>query len=228
MYYRDYENFSTNSFREHLTLSLDRINKGFDSFEDTFMKNLNRHAPIKIKFVRANNVPYVTKPLRKTITKRSDLESKYLKIKSFQNIKIYKKLKKTFAVNYVRRKFYSKTHTCNMTDNKTFWKTTTSFISSKTPSLFRISLIENKAILSEDQKVVETLSKFYVKAVNQLNTKVLKNISNLDGISDPVEITINKYENHPNITAFTEKFKFKFNFKVTEKGSVSNALFCHY
>ena len=102
------------------------------------------------------------------------------------------------------------------------------FFSSKTPSLFRISLIENKAILSEDQKVVETLSKFYVKAVNQLNTKVLKNISNLDGISDPVEITINKYENHPNITAFTEKFKFKFNFKVTEKGSVSNALFCHY
>ena len=29
MYYRDYKNFSTNSFREDLTLSLDRINKGF-------------------------------------------------------------------------------------------------------------------------------------------------------------------------------------------------------
>ena len=29
MYYRDYKNFNTNSFREDLTLSLDRINKGF-------------------------------------------------------------------------------------------------------------------------------------------------------------------------------------------------------
>ena len=84
MYYSDYENFSTNSFREHLTLSLDRINKGFDSFEDTFMKNLNRHAPIKNKFVRANNVPYMTKPLRKTITKRSDLEVNILKLKVFK------------------------------------------------------------------------------------------------------------------------------------------------
>ena len=93
-------------------------------------------------------------------------------------------------------------------------------MSSKTPSLFRITLIENKAILSEDQKVAETLSKFYVKAVHQLDTKVFKNISNIDGISDPAEITINKYENHPNITAFIEKFNFKFNFKVTEKGSV--------
>ena len=29
IYYWDYKNFSTNSFREDLTLSLDRINKGF-------------------------------------------------------------------------------------------------------------------------------------------------------------------------------------------------------
>ena len=94
MYYRDYKNFSTSSFREHLTLSLDRINKVFDSFEDTFMKNLNRHEPIKKKFVRANKIPYMTKPLGKPITKRSDLDSKYLKNKSFQNMKNYKKLKK--------------------------------------------------------------------------------------------------------------------------------------
>ena len=87
MYYSDYKNFSTSSFREDLTLSLDRINKGFDSFEDTFMKNLNRHAPVKKKFVRAAEVPYMTKALRKANMERSELESKYLKNKSYQNIK---------------------------------------------------------------------------------------------------------------------------------------------
>ena len=56
MYYRDYKNFSTNSFREDLTLSLDCINKGFDSFENTFMKNPNIYAQIIKKFVRANEV----------------------------------------------------------------------------------------------------------------------------------------------------------------------------
>ena len=33
MYYRDYQNFRTNSFRENLNLILDRMNKAFDSFE---------------------------------------------------------------------------------------------------------------------------------------------------------------------------------------------------
>ena len=42
IYYSDYKNFSTNSFREDLTLSLNRINKGFDSFQATFMITLNR------------------------------------------------------------------------------------------------------------------------------------------------------------------------------------------
>ena len=92
-YYRDYKNFSCNSFRKDLTLSLDHINKVFDSFEDTFMKTLNRPAPMKKKFARENEVPYMTKALRKAIMKRSELESKYLKNKSYQNIKIYKKQK---------------------------------------------------------------------------------------------------------------------------------------
>ena len=91
MYYRDYKNCSTNSFREELTLSLDRINKGFDSFEDTFMKTLNRHRPMKKKVVRVNEAPYMTKALSKAIMKRSELESKDLKNKSYQNMKIYKK-----------------------------------------------------------------------------------------------------------------------------------------
>ena len=45
---------------------------------------------MKKKFVRANEVPYMTKVQRKTIMKRSELESKYLKNKSYQNMKIYK------------------------------------------------------------------------------------------------------------------------------------------
>ena len=38
------------------------------------MKTLNRHALMKKKFVRANEVPYLTKVLKKTIIK--DLNSK--------------------------------------------------------------------------------------------------------------------------------------------------------
>ena len=102
---------------------------------------------------------------------------------------MYKKEKKTF---------YSKIDTSKITDNKTFWKTITPFLSSKAPSLSRITLIENEAMISDDQKVVaETLSKFFVKAVDKLDIKKFKNISNIDRLADPVEIVIKKYENHP-------------------------------
>ena len=102
-------------------------------------------------------------------------------------------------------------------DNKTFWKTITPFLSSKAPSLSRITLIENKAIISDDLKVAETLSKFFVKAVNKLDIREFKNISSIDGLSDPVEMAIKKYENHPSIVAITEKFNFTVHFEFALK-----------
>ena len=180
LYYRDYKNFSINSFREDLTLSLDRINKGFDSFEDTFMKALNRYAIMKKNFVRANEVPYMTKAFRKATMKRSRLESKYL-INSYQNMKIYKTNKKNLCSTLYkkRKKKYSKIDTRKITDNKTFWKTIILFISSKAPSLSRITLIENEAIISDDQKAAETLSKFFVRVLDKLHNKKFKKISNI-------------------------------------------------
>ena len=128
---------------------------------------------MKKKFVRANEVPYMTKVQRKTIMKRSELESKYLKNKSYQNMKIYKKQKNFCSKSYKkeRQKYYSKTDTRNITDNKTFWETITPFISSKAHSLSRITLTENKAISSDDQEVAETFCKFFVKAVDKLDIK---------------------------------------------------------
>ena len=58
---------------------------------------------------------------------------------------------------------------------------------------------ENEAIISDDQKVAETLSNFSVSAVYKLDIKEFKNISNIEGLSDPLEIAIKKYENHPSI-----------------------------
>ena len=57
--------------------------------------------------------------------------------------------------------------------------------------------------------MAETLSKFFVKAADKLDIKEFKNISNINGLSDPGGITIN----HPSIIAITEKFNFNFEFE---------------
>ena len=42
-YYWGNEQFTSNLFRVQYVVSLDCINKDYDSFEDTFMKTLNKH-----------------------------------------------------------------------------------------------------------------------------------------------------------------------------------------
>ena len=64
--------------------------------------------------------------------------------------------------------------------------------------------------------MAETLSRFFVKSTDKLDIREFKNISNIDGLSDPVEIAIKKYEIHPSIVAITEKFNFTVRFEFEE------------
>ena len=64
--------------------------------------------------------------------------------------------------------------------------------------------------------MAETLSKFFVKAVDKLDIKEFKKISNIDWLSDPVDIAIKKNENHPSIIAITEKSNFTVSFEFEE------------
>ena len=76
--YRSYKHFENVSFRKDLKNELyshaDNINK-YQQFESDFLNVLERHAPLKKKSVRASEVPYTSKALRKAIATRSRLEN---------------------------------------------------------------------------------------------------------------------------------------------------------
>ena len=46
---------------------------------------LNKQAPLKTNFISYNNNPFMTKELRKTIMKRSQLENRYNKNHNYEN-----------------------------------------------------------------------------------------------------------------------------------------------
>ena len=99
VYYRDYKNFDLYASRSDLRTQLSRIDeKDYYHFEVTFLKVLEEHAPMKQKVLRANDKPYMTKALRKAIMRRSTLKSKFLKNRSDENHKAFKKQK-----NYTKR-----------------------------------------------------------------------------------------------------------------------------
>ena len=92
-YYRDYKYFDRIRFKNNLVEKLSEGISNYKSFETTFIEVLNKYAPLRKKFLRANHASYITKALRKVIMGRSQLETKYLKANTQTNLKLYKKHK---------------------------------------------------------------------------------------------------------------------------------------
>ena len=106
--YRDYENFDRPTLRRELEKKLNQQINEYRHFKQIFLEVLNAHAPIKRKLLRANHVPYMTKTLRKAIMKTSELEGKYVKNETNENLKSYKKQMSFCSKLYkkVRKKYY--------------------------------------------------------------------------------------------------------------------------
>ena len=121
--YRDYKNFTSESFNEDLQkiFSITQINT-CKQLEDTFLSVLNMHAPLKKKLLRVNHSQYVTKALRKGIRRRSKLEKIHFKKPTNESLKAYKKQKKYCSKLYKkeRKKFFESLNTSVVSDKKTF------------------------------------------------------------------------------------------------------------
>ena len=95
IYYRDYKNFDVYNFRTELREELNKIvDKDYYHFELTFLRVLEKHAPMKKKVVRANDKPYMIK----AIMRRSALKTRFFRNRTDENLTAFKKQK-----NYTRR-----------------------------------------------------------------------------------------------------------------------------
>ena len=103
--HRSYQHFNHDNFERDLMFSMNSLDRSYESFEESVINTLNKHAPLKIKIVHANEVPYMTKALKKTIATRSRLENRYYKDKSIESKLAYKKTKK-FLQSFIQKGKY--------------------------------------------------------------------------------------------------------------------------
>ena len=82
-HYRDYKYYDQTKFESNLNEKLREGISNYESFETTFIKVLNKHAPSRKKFIRANHASYITKSVRKTILRRQNISE--LKLKPTSN-----------------------------------------------------------------------------------------------------------------------------------------------
>ena len=218
IYYRDYKNFDLTLFRSELREELMKNkSQGYFHFEVTFLRVLEKHAPMKQKVLRANDKPYMTKVLRNAIMRRSVLRNRYLKDKSDESLKMFKKQK-----NYTKRlakrertKYFANLDLNKYTDNIKFWNTVKPMFSNSSKGTNKITLVEKGEILTEDIELAETFNGFFIDAVSSLSIE--ENKALLDDIgdeSDPIRKAVTKFAHHPSIISIkkrvqvAEKFEF--------------------
>ena len=133
---------------------------------------MNKHAPIKKKYLRANQEEFMFKELNKAIMTRSRLHNKHLEEKS-SNSKIAYDKQRNYCVNLLRRtkkKYFANINISPITDNRKFWKTVKPLFSDKISDKETINLTVNDTILSDDQVVADTFNNYFNDIVKNFLT----------------------------------------------------------
>ena len=222
--YRDYRNFRNNEFRAELDngiLKLDINNIEYQHFLNIFIEILNKHAPMKIKYLRANQGKFMTKGLHKAIMKRSRLRNKFLHDRTEMSRNEYKK-QRNFCVNLLKKA--KKDHFANLDvnsvlDNRKFWQNVKPLFSNKVKAETTIKLTENDEMTDNEIKIAKIFNEYFVNTVKNLGIPIEKESATFTGNNlSEVEIALNKYKNHPSVNAIAKRMKnlsnitFSFNF----------------
>ena len=171
---------------------------------------MDKHAPIKKKYLRANNANFVTKQLRKAIMKRSKLRNDFLKDRNDASQSAYRK-QRNLCVTFLRKakkQYFSNLEPKLITDNKKLWKSVKPLFSDKITVKEIINLTENGEILSSETDIADTFNDYFSSVVQNLNIP-RKNFINTDLCINPVLEIIEKYKHHQSIISINKKMREK-------------------
>ena len=233
IYYRNYKTFNGNLFKEKLNnelLSIDTNNTELVEFTTTVLSVLDKHAPIKRKYIRANNSAFTTKELRAVIMQTSKLRQKFVKERTSDSKHLYNRQRNLCVslLQKTKRDYFKQLNNKVISDNKTFWQTIRPLFSEKAFREETIILKDGNRPITNNHELAETFNTFFSKITQNLilDSNLVEITENLN-ISDPVRKTIKKYEKHPSVIKMKEKMKNKnmsFSFSFVTKETILNEL----
>jgi len=221
--YRSYKYFNDNTFLSDLSENLSSSNiSNYDIFESIFVEVLNKHAPLKSRFVRGNEKRHMNKALRKAIMRRSRLRNVYLKSQKISDRHAYQR-QRNYVTNLNRRarEMYFESAVSQFSNKShNFWKLCQPFLSENSSNSNNITLVQDEKVLSEDLKIAEAFNAYFSDITKDLNLWQWPLSSRCLQFSNPIHQAISKYEDHPSIIKIRSLFggqpKFTFSEVNTE------------
>ena len=109
--------------------------------------NIFNHVPIKKKYIRAKEAPFMSKELQKAIQKN-----------------LCKKLLKN-----TKKTYFENRDTKRITDNRSFWRTVLPLFTQNSSKGEKINLVDDGKTISNDEDLYETFNLFCSNVVLTLN-----------------------------------------------------------
>ena len=123
--YRDYSKFDPieipNDHKRNLAKSNGECSV-FENFNSVAEEVLNNHVPLKQKYLRANDAPFMTKTLRKAIMLRTQLRNRLNRYNTSENWKAIEKQRNKCVkiLRQAKTSYYGNLDMNSITDNKSF------------------------------------------------------------------------------------------------------------
>ena len=126
----------------------------YKNFKDTITDSLNKQAPLKRKYLRANDLNFITK----AIMQRSKLHNLYLKVRLNENRIRYKKQRNICVslLKKAKRKHFEDLSIADVTHNKNFWKRVKPLFGNKIKGNPNIALVESNDLIADEKPLAET------------------------------------------------------------------------
>ena len=171
--YRNCKHFHEQSFNFELNNELIKIdinNSELKEFNEFFLKVLDKHAPRKEKYIRANNSSLITLT-QKLFGKKLCTDLGFATHFAKQRKTAYNRqrnicvslLRKTKRVYY----YFANLDTKIMKDNRKFWKTVNPLSSEKSYSKESISLINKDGLITKKEDLAKTFNVFFSSIVKK-------------------------------------------------------------
>ena len=204
--YRPFKTFELENFNRILKDKLEKLtNHSYAEFEKIFLKELNKHAPLKKKVLRHNNNAFMTKELRKKIMLRSKHKNKFNRERNHISwcnhcLSILRKTKK---------EYFNSLNIKQVSENKLFWKSVKPFFNDKGSNSSKITLVEENNFISDEEQIVNIMNNYFINVTKTLNLKKQVGLGRSG---------VNEFENHISIKMIHEKYpeippeSFKFQF----------------
>ena len=108
-------------------------NENYRFIIDIFIKIVERHAPLKKRFVKGNQAPFMNKKLRKAIYTRSRLRNNFCKNppKKMKRSTKYKEINMCLLKKKSTKKYFMNISKSGVVSNKDFWSMTKRFLTNE-------------------------------------------------------------------------------------------------